>query len=185
MNSTLIFSSCLAIGFNTFLSLHWYLAIICFPEHALKAPPPQLSVQPVRVTRSSDATATAKAEERRMSSESDILNIDQNSTIDVEAGSPTELGRMEIDTELADQSQRMAIDCTTPPAVLSDTVDLDARANDPGSESHILDMTNDDSEDRNPSQPTEDDKTYVLCSHCHITVLTSIFAFIVGKKLGY
>ncbi|QRW27585.1 Ulp1 protease family, carboxy-terminal catalytic domain protein [Rhizoctonia solani] len=40
--------------------LHWYLAIICFPEHVLKAPIPQPSAQPSRVTRSSDTTAKAE-----------------------------------------------------------------------------------------------------------------------------
>lgn len=114
-------------------------------------------MRPIRVTRSNDATA-AKAEERRMSSESDMPNADQNSTIDVEAGSPTEPGRMEIDNELADQSQKMAIDSATPPEVPSDT---DVKASELGSEPPILDMTNDDNEDMNTSQPLED-KSYAL-----------------------
>lgn len=139
--------------------LHWYLAIICFPEFVLKAPPTHLSTQPTRVTRSSDAAAAAQAQERRASLESDIPNVDQSSTIDVEAGSPTEPGRMEIDNELADQSQKMAIDSTTPPEIPSDAMIVDANPNDNGSESEVLDMTNDTGEDQAAPQPIVDEKS--------------------------
>ncbi|KAJ1309644.1 hypothetical protein OPQ81_006411 [Rhizoctonia solani] len=136
--------------------LHWYLAIICFPEHVLKAPIPQPPAQPTRVTRSSDGATKA---EQRMSSESDIANLDQMTPITTEAGSPTEQGKMDIDADLAGQSERMAID--SPPEPRLDVVNADPKPND----SPIVDITNDDSEDRSSSRDistTRPEKTWIL-----------------------
>ncbi|CAE7124037.1 unnamed protein product [Rhizoctonia solani] len=132
--------------------LHWYLAIICFPEHVLEASLPQ----PSRVTRSSDVVAKT---EQRMSPESD-MQVDQTSLIDVDAGSPTELGKMEIDTELADKSGKMAID-SSPPESQPDVANVDPKPK----VSPIVDATNDDSEGRSASQdanPIRSEKTWVL-----------------------
>ncbi|CAE6465034.1 unnamed protein product [Rhizoctonia solani] len=137
--------------------LHWYLAIICFPEHVLEAPFPQPQGQPTRVTRSSDAAAN---NEQRMSSESD-MQMDQTPLINAEAGSPIVLGKAEDDKELADKSERMAIDSTTPPESHPDVVDVDPKPNDTA----IVDITNEDNEDRNSSQDPSvirSDKTWIL-----------------------
>ncbi|KAG8764373.1 hypothetical protein FRC12_008140, partial [Ceratobasidium sp. 428] len=61
--------------------LHWYLAVICFPEHVLRAPAPQPVPQPSRKTRSSNAGA-AKDDEPGESSENGILNAEQDSIVD-------------------------------------------------------------------------------------------------------
>jgi Ulp1 family protease len=108
------------------LSLHWYLAVICFPEHVLKAPLPQPSAQPSRVTRSSD-TAT-KAEHEALGS--GTLNVEDMSPIIIEAGSPAELGKMETDADLAGRSEKMAIDSSTPVESQQDVVDVDPKGND-------------------------------------------------------
>ncbi|CAE6516690.1 unnamed protein product [Rhizoctonia solani] len=137
--------------------LHWYLAIICFPEHVLEAPLPQPPAQSTRVTRSSDAAAKAG---QRMSSESD-MHVDPTPPIDADAGSPTVLGGMEVDTELADRSEKMVIDYTTPPESQSDVVDVDPKPND----SPMVDATNDDSGGKNPSRGTSatgSEKTWIL-----------------------
>ncbi|CAE6415352.1 unnamed protein product [Rhizoctonia solani] len=137
--------------------LHWYLAIICFPEHVLEAPLPQPQQQPTRVTRSSD---TAVKSDQRMSSESD-MQVDKTPLMDTEAGSPTVLGKMEIDTELASKSEKMAIDSTPLPESQASVVDVDPVLNDPP----IVDMTNNDSEDKNPSQgggTIKSEKTWIL-----------------------
>ncbi|CAE6413706.1 unnamed protein product [Rhizoctonia solani] len=138
--------------------LHWYLAIICFPEHVLEAPLPQPLVQPTaRVTRSSDAAAKS---ERQMSSESD-MQIDQTPLINAEAGSPLIPGKAEDDNELADKSEKMVIDSVTPPESRLDVVDVDPKSNDPP----IVDMTNDDNENRSSSQDAgapKSEKTWIL-----------------------
>ncbi|KAG8691076.1 hypothetical protein FRC11_006981 [Ceratobasidium sp. 423] len=137
--------------------LHWYLAIICFPEHVLEAPLPQPSAQPTRVTRSSDAATKA---EQRMSPESD-MHVDPTPPIDADAGSPTVLGKMEVDTELADKSEKMVIDYTTPPESQADVVDVDPQPNDPP----MIDTTNNDSGDKNSSQGAStngSEKTWIL-----------------------
>ncbi|CAE6443039.1 unnamed protein product [Rhizoctonia solani] len=136
--------------------LHWYLAIICFPEHVLEAPFPQPLGQPARVTRSSDA---AVSNEQRMSSESD-MQVDQTSLIDTEVGSPIVPGKAEDDKDLADKSERMAIDSTTPPESQPDVVDVDPKPSD----TTIVDITN-DNEDTNSSQDPsviKSDKTWIL-----------------------
>ncbi|ELU44923.1 hypothetical protein AG1IA_01046 [Rhizoctonia solani AG-1 IA] len=105
-------------------SLHWYLAIICFPEHVLKAPIPQPSAQPSRVTRSSDTTAKAE----QQTSGSDILDVDEISPVVMDADSPTEPGKLETDAELADQSGKMAIDSPTPAESQQDVVVVDPKS---------------------------------------------------------
>ncbi|QRW00667.1 Ulp1 protease family, carboxy-terminal catalytic domain protein [Ceratobasidium sp. AG-Ba] len=85
--------------------LHWYLAIIFLPEHALSAPPPQPAPQPTRKTRSSNAGVT-KDDEVEASQESDVPATERNSVVDLDVSSPKELGRMEIDTDLANRSQQ-------------------------------------------------------------------------------
>ncbi|KAF8710290.1 Ulp1 protease family, C-terminal catalytic domain, partial [Rhizoctonia solani] len=104
--------------------LHWYLAIICFPEHVLKAPIPQPSAQPSRVTRSSDTTAKAE----QQTSGSDILDVDEISPVVMDADSPTEPGKLETDAELADQSGKMAIDSPTPAESQQDVVVVDPKS---------------------------------------------------------
>ncbi|KAF8758676.1 Ulp1 protease family, C-terminal catalytic domain [Rhizoctonia solani] len=106
------------------LNLHWYLAIICFPEHVLKAPIPQPSAQPSRVTRSSDTTAKAE----QQTSGSDILDVDEISPVVMDADSPTEPGKLETDAELADQSGKMAIDSPTPAESQQDVVVVDPKS---------------------------------------------------------
>ncbi|KAG8747595.1 hypothetical protein FRC10_000137 [Ceratobasidium sp. 414] len=124
--------------------LHWYLAIICFPEHVLRAPPPQLPVQPARKTRSSNAE-TIKSDEPRASPESDMLNAEQNSVVDVDAGSPVEQGQMEIDTYLADRSQSLVLEdvemATIPPEA---QINMDIKPAASAATPPVLDMTGDD-----------------------------------------
>ncbi|KAH7341000.1 hypothetical protein B0J17DRAFT_341820 [Rhizoctonia solani] len=137
--------------------LHWYLAIICFPEHILEAPLPQPSAQPTRVTRSSDAAVKT---EQRMSSESD-MQVDKTPFVDADAGSPTVLGMMEVDTELASKSERMAIDNNILPESQLSVVDVDPTPYNPP----IVDMTNDDGEEKNASQGASfvrSEKTWIL-----------------------
>ncbi|QRV86617.1 Ulp1 protease family, carboxy-terminal catalytic domain protein [Ceratobasidium sp. AG-Ba] len=85
--------------------LHWYLAIIFLPEHALSAPPPEPALQPTRKTRSSNA-GVIKDDEVEASQESDVPATERDSVVDLDARSPKELGRMEIDTDLANRSQQ-------------------------------------------------------------------------------
>ncbi|KAG9088693.1 hypothetical protein FRC06_001909, partial [Ceratobasidium sp. 370] len=124
--------------------LHWYLAIICFPEHVLRAPAPQPPPQPTRKTRSSNA-GTTKNDEPRASPESDMLNAEQNSIVDVDAGSPMEQGQMEVDSYLADRSQSMVLEdvemATVPPEA---GVNMNAKPAASAATPPILDMTGDD-----------------------------------------
>ncbi|KDN42131.1 hypothetical protein RSAG8_06989, partial [Rhizoctonia solani AG-8 WAC10335] len=92
-----------------------------------------------------------------MSSESD-MQVDQTPA---DAGSPTVPGKIEDDNELADKSERMVIDSTTPPESQPDVVDVDPQPKDPP----IVDMTNDDNDDRNTSQDPstiKSEKTWIL-----------------------
>ncbi|KAG9125835.1 hypothetical protein FRC07_006033 [Ceratobasidium sp. 392] len=124
--------------------LHWYLAVVCFPEHVLRAPAPQPAPQPTRKTRSSDAGAT-KGDEPRPSPESDVPNTEHNSVLDVDAGSPLELGQMEVDKDLAERSQSMAIeDVEMVPVSPEIGVNVDTRPAEPPGTPPVLDMTNDD-----------------------------------------
>ncbi|CEL51692.1 Ubiquitin-like-specific protease 2 OS=Schizosaccharomyces pombe (strain 972 / ATCC 24843) GN=ulp2 PE=1 SV=2 [Rhizoctonia solani AG-1 IB] len=134
--------------------LHWYLAVICFPEHVLKAPLPQPSAQPSRVTRSSD-TAT-KAEHEALGS--GTLNVEDMSPIIIEAGSPAELGKMETDADLAGRSEKMAIDSSTPVESQQDVVDVDPKGND----SPEVDVMSVDNEGEDESKVDGSHKTWIL-----------------------
>jgi hypothetical protein len=156
--------SCLLGGYSSLCisSLHWYLAIICFPEHVLRAPPPKPASQSTRKTRSSDG-GTTKPEEPRASQESDMPN---SSIIDVEAGSPVEMGQMEVDTDLANRSQNMIIDVEMTPVTPDVRNDKDAESNGPPSTPPVLDMTND-----GPDDETDDSgNAYVLFSYSNPTI---------------
>ncbi|CAE6421297.1 unnamed protein product [Rhizoctonia solani] len=134
--------------------LHWYLAIVCFPEHVLKAPLPQPPAQPSRVTRSSD---TAAKPEQPVPVD-DMLDVDEISPIVMEAGSPTELGKMETDAELAGRSEKMAIDSSTPAESQQDVVEVDPKTNDPPE----VDMINADNEDEDGMKADGSHKTWIL-----------------------
>ncbi|KAG8709825.1 hypothetical protein FRC08_017990 [Ceratobasidium sp. 394] len=125
--------------------LHWYLAIICFPEHVLRAPAPAPQpVQPTRKTRSSNSGVT-KSDEPPASPESDMLNVEQNSVVDVDAGSPLEQGQMEVDNYLADRSQSMVLE-DVEMAILPPEADTNVGPGPAASAATppVLDMTGDD-----------------------------------------
>ncbi|KAG8774326.1 hypothetical protein FRC12_002049 [Ceratobasidium sp. 428] len=139
--------------------LHWYLAVICFPEHVLRAPAPQPVPQPTRKTRSSNAGA-AKDDEQGGSPESgSILNAEQDSIVDVDAGSPTEQGPMEVDNDLAERSQTLVIgDVDMTPVPPDAEINVDMRPVEAPATPPVLDMTDDD-----PHDATQDNANAQKC----------------------
>lgn len=112
-----------------------------------------------------------------MSPESEIINVEQDSILDIEdIGSPTEPGHMDIDNDLADQSQKMVIDTemTLEPAQ-AETSTAAAEENTE-LETPILDMTKDEEH-----ATTEEGNPYVFMALCHIVITQRVLA---GTNVG-